>query len=89
MMKFEIGTQEPKKWKGEKIMIFNNGEWKYKKQSKNTKNTFLFTKQCTIALARRSSEIFRRPAFIRQAVRCEPYARPVLKPTIQAWLPAC
>lgn len=44
MMKFEIGTQEPQKWKGEKVMIFNNGEWKYKKQSKNTKNTFLFYK---------------------------------------------
>lgn len=44
MMKFEIGTQEPKRWKGEKIMIFNNGEWNYKKQSKNTKNTFLFYK---------------------------------------------
>ena len=31
MMKFEIGTQESKKWKGEKIMTFNNGAWKYKK----------------------------------------------------------
>ena len=35
-MKFEIGTQEPKKWKGEKIMTFNNGAWKYNNAGKIT-----------------------------------------------------